>query len=96
MTGFHGGRVKSVNSLLKVLRPTYVCLFRDTIRVGPVTRRPEDGDSGAMLVAVGSHGGLGLGTLIADNADPCYFSRIPTANPGSGLLQQPEHPPGPF
>ncbi|CAM5531004.1 hypothetical protein KAURM247S_05837 [Kitasatospora aureofaciens] len=49
-----------------------------------------------MLVALGSHGGLGLGTLIADNADPCYFSRIPTANPGSGLLQQPEHPPGPF
>ncbi|MFC9397469.1 hypothetical protein ACFTWS_30540 [Streptomyces sp. NPDC057027] len=97
-TGLHEGRIKTVRSLLKTWghnRTCYYC-FRDLIRVEPTFGGvPEPGDSGSMLVGLGTKSGTGLGTLVGGNAQSVYFARIPTANPGSGLLQQPPYAPGP-
>jgi hypothetical protein len=97
-TGLHEGRIKSVRSLLKTWgenRQCYYC-FRDLIRVEPTLGgAAKSGDSGAMLVGLDTKKGAGLGTLVGGNAQSIYFARIPTANPGTGQLQQPNYAPGP-
>ncbi|MEU9090607.1 hypothetical protein [Streptomyces sp. NPDC048428] len=100
MTGLHEGRVRSVHSIVKTWgddRRFFYC-FRDLIRVDPTFGgAAAPGDSGAMLVALGSKAGTGLGIMVGGNrsTQSVYFARIPTAHPGNGPLRQPNYAPGP-
>ncbi|MEU1228783.1 hypothetical protein [Streptomyces sp. NPDC005828] len=97
-TGLHEGCIKTVRSLMKLRGDdgqSYYC-FRDLIRVEPtIGGGAESGDSGSMLVGLGTRKGAGLGILAGGNAQSIYFARIPTANPGMGPLRQPNYAPGP-
>ncbi|MEU8436918.1 hypothetical protein AB0F18_29235 [Streptomyces sp. NPDC029216] len=97
-TGIHEGLVKNTYALMKVIadvQQNFYC-FRDLVRVELNSGGlPDHGDSGSMLVGLGSKMGTGLGILCSVSANAAYFSRIPTANPGGALLQQPKHDPGP-
>ncbi|WP_329625838.1 hypothetical protein OG357_37775 [Streptomyces sp. NBC_01255] len=97
-TGMHEGRIKTVRSLMKTWgRNRQWCyLFRDLIRVEPTFGGgAKSGDSGSILIGLGTRKGAGLGSLVGGNAQSVYFARIPTANPGSGPLRQPNYAPGP-
>ncbi|WP_328326122.1 MULTISPECIES: hypothetical protein [unclassified Streptomyces] len=98
MTAFHRGFVISVHAMLKSYGEGEFSPYRDLIRVSPVDRMTEHGDSGAMLVGVdGRYRGAALGTLLTSDPDSYYFARIPAAKPpGLTRLYQPVHPPAPF
>ncbi|WP_328941786.1 hypothetical protein OG259_09090 [Streptomyces sp. NBC_00250] len=98
-TGMHEGLIKNAYALIKAFgddRANFYC-FRGVVRVEVTSgEKPDNGDSGSMLVGLGSKMGTGLGIAVSVSSNAAYFSRIPTANPGGALLHQPKFAPGPL